>query len=47
MSTTEAVNETLTYDVFVNEPRPQHNGLLPSGEPTERRPARARGTATR
>src|SRR5512132_2110965 len=32
MSTTEAVNETLTYDVFVNEAPPQ-DGVLPNGEP--------------
>ena len=31
MSTSE-VTETLTYDVFVNEPPPQDNGLLPNGE---------------
>jgi glyoxylase-like metal-dependent hydrolase (beta-lactamase superfamily II) len=24
---------TLTYHVFINEPVPQHNGLLPNGEP--------------
>ena len=32
MSTTEAVNETLAYDVFVNEAPPQ-DGVLPNGEP--------------
>ena len=32
MSTTEAVSETLTYDVFVNEAPPQ-DGVLPNGEP--------------
>ena len=32
MSTSEATN-TLTYDVFVNDPPPQDNGLLPNGEP--------------
>ena len=25
--------ENLTYDVFVNDPPPQDNGLLPNGEP--------------
>ena len=25
--------ENLSYDVFVNEPPPQDNGLLPNGEP--------------
>jgi hypothetical protein len=23
----------LTYDVFINDPPPQDNGVLPSGEP--------------
>ena len=23
----------LSYEVFINEPPPQHNGLLPNGEP--------------
>ena len=32
MSTTEAVSETLSYDVFINEPPPQ-DGVLPNGEP--------------
>jgi glyoxylase-like metal-dependent hydrolase (beta-lactamase superfamily II) len=32
MSTTEAVSETLSYDVFVNEAPPQ-DGVLPNGEP--------------
>src|ERR1043166_5719492 len=32
MRTTEAVSETLTYDVFVNEAPPQ-DGVLPNGEP--------------
>jgi glyoxylase-like metal-dependent hydrolase (beta-lactamase superfamily II) len=32
MSTGEAT-ETLTYDVFVSDPPPQDNGLLPNGEP--------------
>ena len=32
MSTTEAVSETLTYEVFVNEAPPQ-DGVLPNGEP--------------
>ena len=27
--------DTLTYDVFVNDPPPQHNGLLPNGEPKQ------------
>jgi hypothetical protein len=31
MTSTEATN--LTYDVFVNDPPPQDNGLLPNGEP--------------
>src|SRR3954471_13826540 len=26
-------NENLSYDVFVNDPPPQDNGLLPNGEP--------------
>jgi glyoxylase-like metal-dependent hydrolase (beta-lactamase superfamily II) len=30
--TTEAISETLTYDVFINEPPPQ-DGVLPNGEP--------------
>src|SRR5262249_60431446 len=25
--------ETLTYEVFINDPPPQNNGLLPNGEP--------------
>jgi glyoxylase-like metal-dependent hydrolase (beta-lactamase superfamily II) len=40
MSTTEteprtphSVTETLTYEVFVNDPPPHNNGLLPNGEP--------------
>jgi len=31
MSTTDAT-QTLTYDVFVNDPPPQDNGVLPNGE---------------
>ena len=40
MSTSEATN-TLTYDVFVNDPPPQ-DGVLPNGEPKlfSPRPAR-------
>jgi glyoxylase-like metal-dependent hydrolase (beta-lactamase superfamily II) len=32
MSNTEATS-ALTYDVFINDPPPQDNGLLPNGEP--------------
>src|SRR5215472_8684318 len=34
-STAAGVNSTenLAYDVFINEPPPQNNGLLPNGEP--------------
>ncbi len=32
MSKTETSSETLTYDVFINEPSPQ-DGVLPNGEP--------------
>jgi hypothetical protein len=28
----------LSYDVFINEPPPQDNGLLPTGEPKEGSP---------
>jgi hypothetical protein len=30
--TTEAISETLTYDVFINDPPPQ-DGVLPNGQP--------------
>jgi len=33
MSTAAQAIGTLNYDVFVNEPPPQDNGLLPNGEP--------------
>ena len=33
---------SLTYDVFINEPPPQDNGLLPNGEPKGARRSRAR-----
>ena len=32
-STAQVSNNGLTYDVFVNDPPPQDNGLLPNGEP--------------
>jgi glyoxylase-like metal-dependent hydrolase (beta-lactamase superfamily II) len=31
--------ENLTYDVFINEPPPQNNGLLPNGDPKGGSPA--------
>jgi glyoxylase-like metal-dependent hydrolase (beta-lactamase superfamily II) len=34
MSATNAT-ETLTYDVFINDPPPQDNGVLPNGEPKQ------------
>jgi glyoxylase-like metal-dependent hydrolase (beta-lactamase superfamily II) len=38
MSISDATS-TLAYDVFVNEPPPQDNGLLPNGEPKRFSPA--------
>ena len=32
----------LAYDVFVNDPPPQDNGLLPNGEPKQFSPRPAR-----
>jgi hypothetical protein len=34
--------ENLSYDVFVNDPPPQDNGLLPNGEPRLFSPQAAR-----
>jgi glyoxylase-like metal-dependent hydrolase (beta-lactamase superfamily II) len=34
MSATETT-QTLTYDVFINDPAPQDNGVLPNGEPKQ------------
>jgi hypothetical protein len=36
--TTSEATDTLTYDVFVNDPPPQDNGLLPNGEPKQLSP---------
>jgi hypothetical protein len=30
--TPRAVTQTLSYDVFVNDPPPHNNGFLPNGE---------------
>jgi len=34
--------EKLTYEVFVNDPPPQNNGVLPNGEPKRFSPWPAR-----